>query len=259
MTQGDAPVLFARDGAVAILTLNRPVQRNAVNKELAEHLRIAVAELEADSGLRAAVLIAAGQAFCAGMDLEAFLNGDGDAILFGQNRFAGFVDAERSKPIITAIEGPAFAGGLEIALACDMIVASTAARFAVPEVKVGLFPVAGGAFRLARKIPASKAPELCLTGEAIDAAEAYRLGLVNRLVAEGEALAEAMSLAKTIAANAPLGVASAYQIGKMQAQFAERDLWELSERLWQAVRESADAQEGPAAFKARRIPQWQGK
>lgn len=259
MTQGDAPVLFARDGAVAILTLNRPVQRNAVNKELAEHLRIAVAELEAESGLRAAVLTATGHAFCAGMDLEAFLNGDGDAILFGQNRFAGFVDADRSKPIIAAIEGPAFAGGLEIALACDMIVASTTACFAVPEVRVGLFPVAGGAFRLARKIPASKALELCLTGEPIDATEAFRLGLVNRLVEKGEALAEALALARTIAANAPIGVASAYEIGKQQAQSAERELWDLSERLWLAVRGSEDAREGPAAFKAKRTPRWQGK
>lgn len=259
MTQDDAPVLFEKSGAVATITLNRPRQRNAVNRETANELRRAVERLEADPDIRVGILTGAGKAFCAGMDLEAFLNGEGDDILFGDNRFAGFVDADRRKPVIAAVDGPALAGGFEIALACDMIVASKTAIFGVPEVKVGLFPVAGGAFRLARKIPVSKAMELCLTGDSISAEEADRLGLVNKLVVDGEALETAMELAKKIAANAPLAVTSAYQVCKAQALSGEREKWAQSESLWKTIARSEDAKEGPEAFKAKRRPKWQGK
>lgn len=259
MPRNDTPVLFEICGAVATITLNRGQQRNAINREMTHGLRAAVERFEGDPDLRIGILTGAGKAFCAGMDLEAFLAGEGDEILFGRNRFAGFVDADRKKPMIAAVEGPALAGGFEIALACDMIVASETAMFGVPEVKLGLFPVAGGAFRLARKVPMAKAMELCLTGDAISAEEADRLGLINRLVPEGEALRTAMELAEKIAANAPLAVTSAYHVGKAQALSGESENWAHSEALWQAIVSSEDAKEGPAAFKAKRKPSWKGR
>ncbi|MCP3970808.1 MAG: hypothetical protein GY717_10945 [Rhodobacteraceae bacterium] len=142
-----------REGCVAILTLNRPGRHNSIDAEMANALRAAITEIESDPDLRVVILTGAAKSFCAGMDLGAFVDGQGDDILFGANRFAGFVDAPRSKPVIAAIEGAALAGGCEIALACDMIIASETAFFGLPEVSVGTFPVAGGAFRLARKIP----------------------------------------------------------------------------------------------------------
>lgn len=252
------PVLLERDGSVAIIKLNRPDQRNSVNTGLAGALRKAIAEFEASPELRIAVLTGAGPVFCSGMDLGAFLNGEGDDILFGENLFAGFVNAKRTKPVIAAIEGGALAGGLEIALGCDMIVAGQSAKFGVPEVRVGLFPVAGGAFRLAQMIPPSKALEMCLTGDAITAAEAKDLGLINHLVPDGEAFAKAIELARKIALNAPLAVQAMYQVSLL-AKSHEEEAWAASRHWWQCIKDSEDAREGPAAFKEKRSPQWTGK
>ncbi len=196
-------VLYESRGPVAILTLNRPDQRNSVNVELANALRAALARFEADAAARIAILTGAGHVFSAGMDLKAFLDGDGDAIIFGEGRFAGFIDAPRTKPVIAAVNGPALAGGFELALACDLIVASDTAFFGLPEPGVGIFACAGGPFRLARKIPPAKALELALTADRLGAAEAHALGLVNRLSPPDQVLATALDLAERILRNAP--------------------------------------------------------
>lgn len=247
-----------QDG-IAILTLNRAQQRNAVNAALAADLRDAIARFEADDALRIAVLTGSGDTFCAGMDLKALMAGEGDQILFGQGLFAGFVDAERRKPIIAAVNGAALAGGLEIALACDLIVADEDAVFGLPEVGVGLFAVAGGPFRLARRIPPARALELALTAGRLSAAEGYRLGLVNRLAAPGGAQAEAVALVREIDRNAPLGIAATLRLHR--AATAERDqhLFALSQELWREVIASEDAAEGPRAFAEKRPPRWTGR
>lgn len=255
----DNSIVFEKDGGIAIITLNRPEQRNCVDEGLAIGLREALERFENDPGLRIGILTGAGPVFCAGMDLTAFLDGQGDKILFGENRLAGFVDAPRSKPVIAAVEGAALAGGLEIALACDMLVAGESAVFGLPEVGVGIFPVAGGAFRLARRISPAKALELCLTADRLDAQTAHDLGLVNRVAASGEALSEAHRLADSILRNAPLAVSAAYQIGRAAMLAGEAEFWANSEALWPAVAGSADASEGPRAFKEKRRPVWSGR
>jgi len=257
-TQSDT-ILFVTDGPVAIITLNRPKQRNAVNADLAGALRSAVQKFETDPTLRVAILTGSGANFCAGMDLAAFLEGDGDAILFGEGRFAGFVDAKRTKPIIAAVEGAALAGGMELALACDMIVAGENASFGLPEVGVGIFPVAGGAFRLARKIPPAKALQLCLTAERLSAKEGHAFGLVNALAKDGDVLIAAKSLAKAITRNAPLAVAAVFAISRKVASENEAEMWEMCENLWSSVDSSTDAIEGPTAFKEKRSPIWSNK
>lgn len=256
MTMQSDTVLFATDGPVAIITLNRPKQRNAVNAELAGALRTAVDRFEANPELRVAILHGAGTTFCAGMDLAAFLDGQGGDILFGEGRFAGFVDAERTKPIIAAVEGAALAGGMELVLACDMIVAGENASFGLPEVAVGIFPVAGGAFRLARKIPQAKALQLCLTAQRLTAKEAHAFGLVNELAPDGEVLTSAKNLAAQITRNAPLAVAAVFAINRKVATENEDQMWAMCEDIWGAVASSADAIEGPSAFKEKRRPLW---
>ncbi len=251
-------VSYERRGPVAILTLNRPDARNAINAEMASALRAAVQRIEADSEARVGILASSGSTFCAGMDLKAFLGGEAEAILQGEGRFAGFVDAGRRKPIIAAVEGPALAGGFELALACDFIVASETASFGLPEVGVGIFACAGGTFRLARRIPPAKALELCLTAARISAAEAHDLGLLNRLTPAGEVLAAAEDLALKIAANAPLAVAASLEIGRRAEAMDEKELWALTDRLWQEVVKSQDAAEGPRSFAEKRKPVWQG-
>ncbi len=259
MTDLSHPILFETDGPVAIITLNRPENRNAVNVELTAHLRQAVKRFEEEDALRVAILTGAGKIFCSGMDLAAFLDGQGDGILFGKGRFAGFVDAERTKPVIAAVEGAALAGGMEIALACDLIVAGESAVFGLPEVGVGLFPVAGGAFRLAGKISPAKALQICLTGEGLSCQKAYDLGLVNEQAPDGKAMEMALNLARKIAMNAPLGVRAAFQIGRSLSRQQEAVMWDLSENLWADVAASVDAKEGPSAFKERRKPVWSGR
>lgn len=244
---------------IALLTLNRPEQRNAVNAELAADLRAALAQFEADVTARVGVLTGAGRVFSAGMDLKAFLAGEGEAILFGEGRFAGFVGANRTKPMIAAVNGAALAGGLEIALACDLIVAEEGATFGLPEVGVGIFAVAGGPFRLARRIPPARAIELALTGKQIGVDEALALGLINRIAPRGDVVAAAMDLAHEIARNAPLGVAATLRICHAALQDRDVELFSLSDRLWTSVEKSEDAAEGPRAFAEKRAPKWAGK
>ncbi|MEO9777499.1 MAG: crotonase/enoyl-CoA hydratase family protein [Sedimentitalea sp.] len=253
------PVLYETRGAVAILTLNRPEQRNSVNIDLTHALRAALARLEADETVRVAILTGAGNVFCAGMDLKAFLDGDGETILSGEGRFAGFVQAKRTKPIIAAVNGPALAGGCELALACDLIVASETAFFGLPEPGVGIFAGAGGPFRLARKIPLGKAMELVLTGDRLSAQDAHAYGMVNDLSAPDKVLDAAVSLAERIIRNAPLSVSASLELMRAASQEAEQNLWAMNDRLWTDVVASDDAREGPSAFIEKRAPQWNGR
>ncbi|MEP3330063.1 crotonase/enoyl-CoA hydratase family protein [Sedimentitalea sp.] len=253
------PVLYETRGAVAILTLNRPEQRNSVNIDLTHALRAALARSEADETVRVAILTGAGNVFCAGMDLKAFLDGDGETILAGEGRFAGFVQAKRTKPTIAAVNGPALAGGCELALACDLIVASETAFFGLPEPGVGIFAGAGGPFRLARKIPLGKAMQLVLTGDRLSAQDAHAYGMVNDLSAPDKVLDAAVSLAERIIRNAPLSVSASLELMRAASQEAEQDLWAMNDRLWDDVVASDDAREGPSAFIEKRAPQWNGR
>jgi enoyl-CoA hydratase/carnithine racemase len=193
------------------------------------------------------------------MDLRAFLGGDGDAILFGENRFAGFVDAPRSKPIIAAVNGPALAGGCELALACDLIVASDTAFFGLPEPGVGIFACAGGPFRLARKIPPARALELALTADRLSVTDAAALGLVSRVVPGDRLLDSALDLAERILRNAPRSIAATLALCRAAGAQAEAELWALSDQLWADITTSEDAVEGPRAFTEKRPPRWSGR
>ena len=199
------PLLVERDGHLLILTMNRPDVRNAVDRAMAEAIAAAIDELDADPELRVGVLTGVGGSFCAGLDLKSVLDGSERAV---EGRgFGGLTEAPPRKPLIAAIEGYALAGGFEMALACDLIVAAKGAQMGLPEVKRGLIAGSGGLLRLPRRMPFHLAMELALTGERLSAADAHRWGLVNRLAEPGEALALARELASAVAANAPTAVA----------------------------------------------------
>ncbi|WP_286958436.1 MULTISPECIES: crotonase/enoyl-CoA hydratase family protein [Arsenicicoccus] len=246
----------ARDG-VQIITINRPDTKNALNLEVAVAVAAAVDELDAQDDLRVGVLTGAGGVFSAGMDLKAFLAGESPAI---EGRgLCGITQTPPRKPLIGAVEGWALAGGFELLLACDLVVASGTARFGVPEVKRSLVAGGGAALHLARRIPLALALELLLTGDPIDADRAARIGLVNRLVPEGEALASALELASTIAANGPLAVAATKAIAKQSADWTWADGWVAQDALMMPVFESSDAREGAQAFAEKRPPVWTGR
>ena len=248
-------VRFETSGTVATITLNRPNRRNAIDAAMTACLRDAVARLEADPTLRIGILTGAGAHFCAGMDLAAFMEGDTDNILFGDGGFAGFVKTRRAKPIIASVEGAALAGGFELVLACDLAVASSSARFGLPEAKLGLIAGGGGAVRLARDLPKALANDLLLTGRTIDAEEALSYGLLNEVVAEGGALSAAHVLAATIAANAPLSVAGHLAL----TQGDSPELWQQSDATLQGMLKTSDAREGATAFLSKRLPVWSGR
>ncbi|AGW13385.1 enoyl-CoA hydratase-related protein [Megalodesulfovibrio gigas] len=256
----DASSLLAveRRGPTAILRLNRPERRNAVDAALADAMRQALAEVGADPAVRAVILTGGETCFSAGMDLAAYLDGQWPAINDAEGRFAGVAAHRLEQPLIAAVEGPALAGGFETALACDMIVAGDGAFFGVPEVRVGLFPAAGGAFRLMRKVPPNVGMEILCTGKRLSAAEAHQLGLVNRLVPAGTALDAALTLAEEIARQAPLGVRASLTLARAALAAEEARLWELNDRLWQQITATTDAREGPRAFLEKREPVWTG-
>ena len=203
-------VLTERRDRVFLITINRPEQRNAVNGAVAAGIAGALDELDADTGLSVGVLFGAGKGFCAGMDLKAFVTGERP--FFPGRGFAGITQRSADKPLIAAVEGFALAGGLEVALACDLIVAARGARLGIPEVKRSLFAAGGGLLRLPRALPRNVAMEMALTGDPIVAERAHELGLVNRLAEPGEALAVALKLAGVIAANGPLALAATKRI-----------------------------------------------
>jgi enoyl-CoA hydratase len=255
---GDQPeVLVERKDAVLVITINRPSARNAVTAAVSTAIAAALDTLDGDASLTVGVLTGAGGNFCAGMDLKAFLRGEKPST--PGRGFGGLVEAPPQKPLIAAVEGYALAGGFELALACDLIVAGKGASFGLPEVKRGLVPAAGGLVSLPRKVPPSIAMEWVLTGDKVSAARAYEAGLVNRLVADGDALAGALEIAATIAANGPLAVRVSKQVLSLQSEFEADKRFELQREYTAPVFESADAQEGARAFAEKRVPKWVGR
>lgn len=249
-------MIVERREAVLVLTINRPAQRNAVDPTVSSAIAGAIRDLEDDPTLVVGVLAGAGGGFCAGMDLAAFARGE---VPFDPERgFAGMTMRRPGKPMIAAIEGFALAGGLEIALACDLIVAARDARLGIPEVKRGLVAAGGGLRRLPERLPAGVAMELALTGEPLDVERAHALGLVNRVTDPGRALEGALELAGTIAANGPLAVAATQRILREQGEWTEQEFWARQGEIAGPVLLSADAREGARAFKERREPVWTG-
>ena len=252
-----AAVLTECRGRVLIVTINRPDARNSVNAAVAAGIAAAMDELDASDDLSVAVLTGAGGNFCSGMDLKAYLRGE--LPLVPGRGFAGITESPPKKPLIAAVEGYALAGGTEIALSADMVVASNTANFGIPEVKRGLVAVGGGLIRLPRRIPYQIAMELALTGENLAAADAHRIGLVNRLTEPGGALAAALELAEKIAANGPQAVAATKQVLAQSADWSSEEAFAKQMEVAGHVFASADAKEGPRAFAEKRAPVWRGR
>jgi enoyl-CoA hydratase len=240
-----------------VITLNRPDQRNAVNAAVASGIAAALDELDADSELSIGVLTGAGKGFCAGMDLKAFVAGESPYA--GDRGFAGITRRAAVKPLIAAIEGFAVAGGLEVALACDLIVAARGARLGIPEVKRSLVAAGGGLLRLPRMLPRNVAMELALTGDPIDAERAHELGLVNRLAEPGAALETALELAAGIAQNGPLALAASKRILNESADWPDSEFFDRQDEIAGPVMASEDAREGATAFAEKRPPVWKGR
>jgi enoyl-CoA hydratase len=252
-----SPVRAEPDGDVLVVTIDRPEARNAVNLAVAAGIAEAMDRLDAEDGLRAGILTGAGGTFCAGMDLKAFVAGERPFV--ADRGFAGIVQRPPRKPLLAAVEGWALAGGFEVALACDLIVAARDARFGIPEVKRGLVAAAGALLRLPRRIPYHLAMELALTGEPIGAERAQAIGIVSRLTEPGEALGGAHELAAQIARNGPLAVDASKRIVAAAADWSEAEAWQRQGEITGPVFESEDAREGATAFAEKREPVWRGR
>jgi enoyl-CoA hydratase len=250
-------VLRERRGHVEVLTINRPEARNAINRATAIALGAALDECDADDDVWVVVLTAAGdKAFSAGMDLKAFAAGE---FPITEQGFGGITKREFSKPLIAAANGSALAGGFEMMISCDMVVAAEHAKFGIPEASRGLVAGAGGLIRLPKLVPLAVAYEMALTADPIDADRAYELGLVNRVVPGDQVLDVAVALAERIAQNAPLAVRTSKDIMKRSRELTEADAWSASDEAFAAIGASADAMEGAVAFAEKRAPNWQGK
>ena len=248
------------DDHIAVVTLNRPEARNAVNGAVAEALEAIVIKIEATREIRAAILTSSRDAvFCAGADLAAIAAGGGREVATDKGGFAGFCAAPREKPWIAAVEGAALAGGCEIVLACDMIVASEAARFGLPEVKRGLFAGAGGVYRLPRRLPRNIGLELVATGDPLGAERAYAMGLVNRLTPPGGVRAAAIELAKAIIVNAPISVQESLRVARLCQDMTEEELDAVAQSAMSRVFATKDSREGPRAFVEKRPAVWTGE
>src|SRR5579875_3094041 len=253
----ESAVLTERRERILLITINRPDQRNAVNAAVAAGIAQALDELDGASDLSVGVLTGAGRGFCSGKDLKAFVSGERPHI--AGRGFAGIVERPPDKPLIAAVEGFAVAGGLEIALACDLIVAARGARLGIPEVKRSLVAAGGALLRLPRTLPRNVAMELALTGELITAERAHTLGLVNRLTEPGEALTEAVALAETIAANGPLALAATKRVLSASSDWPDSAFFERQSEIVAPVMSSEDAREGARAFAEKRPPVWRGR
>lgn len=248
-----------RRGAVGIIAINRPEARNAVNGDVAQGMEAALDELEADSSIVSVVITGRGTSFCAGADLKLVAVGRGAELATARGGFAGMVTRRYTKPLIAAVNGPALAGGFEIMLTCDMVVAGEETIFGLPEVRRGLFAAAGGLIRLPKRIPLAVASEMALTGDPIDAQRALALGLVNRVVPMTEVLDAAVALAARIAENGPLAVRNSLAMIQEASDLTEEDAWPRNYALAMEVFASKDSIEGAVAFAEKRTPNWTGE
>jgi enoyl-CoA hydratase len=250
-------VLTERRERVLLITINRPDQRNAVNAAVARGIADALDELDGNDELTLGVLTGAGKGFCAGMDLKAFVTGERP---YADDRgFAGITQRAAVKPLIAAVEGFAVAGGLEVALSCDLIVAARGAKLGVPEVKRSLVAAGGALLRLPRVLPRNVAMELVLTGDPITAERGYELGLVNRLAKPGETVQAAFELADQIVPNAPLALAASKRVLTEAVDWPDSEFWHRQGEIVGPVMTSEDAREGATAFAEKRAPVWKGR
>jgi len=253
----DQAILSDQRAGILIITINRPEARNAVNGDVARGIAAALDQLDADNDLRVGIVTGAGGYFSAGMDLKAFMQGESP---YANDRgFAGITQRAARKPLIAAVEGFALAGGFEIALSCDLIVASREARFGIPEVKRSLVAAGGALLRLPKRIPYHLAMELALTGEPISAQRAMEIGIVNRLVDPGSALDGAVELANQIVKNGPLALMASKEILQKAVDWDEAEGWAKQGELSGPVFTSEDAREGATAFAEKREPVWRGR
>ncbi|OLL20288.1 MULTISPECIES: crotonase/enoyl-CoA hydratase family protein [unclassified Rhodococcus (in: high G+C Gram-positive bacteria)] len=252
----DSAVTVEQHERILLVTIDRPEARNAINREVSFALSDAMDRLDQDPSLSVAVLTGAGGNFCAGMDLKAFVRGEDPSV---PGRGLGFTEAPPRKPVIAAVEGFALAGGTELALATDLIVASRTAMFGIPETKRGLVAGGGGLIRLPQRIPYQLAMELALTGDNLPATRAHELGLVNRLTEPGEAMEAAMELARKITANGPLAVAVTKEVITQSRDWPAAEAFDRQRTMIDPVFTSADAKEGALAFAEKRAPVWSGR
>jgi len=245
-----------RRGRVEILTLNRPEARNAMSPELSLAIEDALDDVERDRAVWAVIITGTGPIFCAGADLKVVAQGRGMEINAPKGGFGGLVQRDFPKPIIAAVNGPALAGGFELVLACDLVVAAEEATFGLPEAKRGLLASAGGPIRLAKRVATATALELVMTGDPIPAARAYELGLVNRVVPVDKVVDEAIAIADRIAENSPTAVRIARRLVKDAVDLTEAEAWERTNALAVGIFQSGDAIEGSTAFAEKRAPKW---
>jgi enoyl-CoA hydratase len=248
-----------RRGSTAIVRFNRPEARNAISPEVSATMVGLLDEIEADDSLRAVVLTGTGEVFSAGADLKVIASGRANDIANVKGGFAGLVSRDFPKPIIAAVNGPALAGGCEIVLSCDLVVAADTSRFGIPEVQRGLMAAAGGLIRLPKRLPLAIALELAMTGDPMDADRALQLGLVNRVVPRDDVLPTALALAERIAANSPIAVRQSRKLVREAAELDEAAGWKRTNELMVDVFTSGDAIEGATAFAEKRAPVWKSR
>ncbi len=246
-------------GHVGVLTIRRPQARNAVNAEVATMMEAGLDRLESEPEAWAGIVTGEGPVFCAGADLKELASGQWRGLMTERGGFAGLVRRQRTKPLIAAVDGPALAGGCEIVLACDMVVASRAASFGLSEVKRSLVAAGGGLFRLPRALPPAVAMELALTGDRLSAERAHSLGMINDLVEPGLALDAALELAERVCANAPLAVQESRSIVAASTADRDEELWRMTDEAMARIGRTEDFVEGPRAFIEKRPPVWKGR
>ena len=256
MTDNEAEVLVDAADGILTITINSPHARNAVTLAVARGIAKALDRLEAEADLRVGILTGQGEHFSSGMDLKGFLRGETPTL--PDRGFGGLTLKPPAKPLIAAVEGYALAGGFELVMACDLVVASASATFGIPEVKRGLCAGGGGLLRLPRQLPSRIAMELALTGGMLSVERANAFGMVNRMVPVGQALPAARQLAAEISANGPLAVAASKQVITQSVDWSSDEQWRKQAAITGPVLRSADAREGAAAFADKRSPRWQG-